>query len=150
MVTELVVQPLVGIGDARLGKSKGDLVAALGAPERIVRGKTLVYFGSALRVHLDRQEVACFVEVAGALSVRPVLDGVYILEISADNAMRTVSRYGAIDTTHREYPMTCIVRDVELSLWRQALPGDDSQMLPGARFESIGVGRKGYFEGAFR
>jgi hypothetical protein len=143
MVSEYVIEPLVGVGPVKFGSTKADVTATLGTPERIIRGKRLLYFGSALQVHVDEHDSVRFIEVGLSGAIRPTMDGVAMLEVRADEAMGALMRRGAIDRSHPECPRVCIAPRVEVSLWRSSLPHENPE--GGGRFESVGCGRAGYF-----
>jgi hypothetical protein len=146
-VREIEIEPLVRVGPIRLGCAKNEVLDALGSPDRVSRGTRLLYFGNGLQVHVDQAGTVEFVEVGKCSAVRPLLRKAPILELTADEAMVVAGRYGAIDRENPEFPRICLVPEVELSLWRSALPRED----PTATcFESIGCGRAGYFSKAQR
>lgn len=142
MVMELAIEPFVGVGAIKFGFHKNDVVMALGPPPRGIRAARLLYASSAQQIHLDENERVNFIEVGTSALIRPTLHGVALLEIAAEDAIDALSRLGTIDRNHPEFPMLCMVPAAGLSLWRTALPNDDSR---GKRFEAIGCGREGYF-----
>jgi len=139
---DLVIEPLVGVGGIKFGFHLSQVIALLGDPERVIRGKRLLYSRSALQVHLDDSEHVHFVEIGASDSLRPILDGIAVLDVSAQRAIDALAFHGAVNRAHPEFPRLCIVPEAELSLWRSTLPAEDPR---GERFESVGAGRAGYF-----
>ena len=132
-MTRYEVRPLEGIGPVRLGMTRSEVRAAWPEAPRISRrgGDAGVdgWHANSYQVFYDAAERVEFVRGKAAALVRH-LDAKHAYDRDRGGSGHSFT-----------FP------DVELALWRQAVPGPDEQDEGdnGVHFDTVGIGRPGYF-----
>lgn len=159
-MTSFDVTPLVGIGPVSLGMDRQRVRQVMGGPFSSF-GKTQAdapltdaFLESAFQVFYDGADRAEFIELSRGGPFAAIYKGVSVFETSAEELVTIVSQDADLDRNRPEQGYSFIFPRLELSLWRQSLPGteddadeevyeDDEE--PGAYFDTVAVGRPGYF-----
>lgn len=150
------VVPLVGVGPVRLGMSRSQVHDALEMPlpdtarEGPPDGGPDAFFESALQVSYDADGRTEFIEVYRDGPLAATYGGVDVFGTRADDLVARVARDGPFDPANPEHGFSFVFPSLELSLWRRCIPeehGDDCFEDTGGGFETIAVGRRGYFSG---
>ena len=147
MARELDVRPHEGVGPLRLGMTRKDCRAAFGdVYEEFRKGpqaeRTTDEFLGAVHVFYDDEDRAEYIEVSRVPAVRPIFDGISLLEIEPARAVATVARHAPFDGEDPELGYSYVFKPLDLSLWR---PVDDDSEPEGRTFMTVGVGRAGYY-----
>jgi hypothetical protein len=144
------VIPHRGVGPVRLSMSRAQCRAAMGEPPHVFR-KTLdsavttdAWHRNSFQVFYDPAERVEYVELAKGPEVEPVLDGVPVLRVPADEAVGHIVRVAAFDESDPELPYSYVFQALDLALWRPTLPEDEHDR-EGRTFSTVGVGVRGYF-----
>lgn len=140
---EYEIRPREGIGSIKLGDSRENLRRELGSPSYSDATKDF-FFNASLHAHYSALGTAELLVVASGPFVA-TFHGVNLLNVDADEALRIVAAVSPVDKGDPEYPMSCTFPSLDLNLWRSCLPHHDPSGGAGRRFESVGVGRQGYF-----
>ncbi len=150
------VYPLAGVGPVGLGMSRQQVREALGVPVTEFR-KTLsdacltdAFLDSTFQVFYDKDDRAEFIELSRGGPVAVLWEGVSVFEERADDLAVRVSQVADLDPDQPEQGYAFVFPKLELSLWRQCMPeagedADEEDEELGAYFDTIGVGRRGYF-----
>lgn len=146
------VEPLSGIGPARLGVPRDELRAAMNAVSetfRKVEGdrwETDAYFGGGFQVFYGGHEPRVeFIELSRSGGMVALFEGLDVFGTPAAELIARLDRRCPYDRNDPEIGYSYIFRDWELALWRPVVPegpGDDE----GRYFSTIGVGVRGYFD----
>lgn len=142
----LRIAPLLGVDSITFGMSRIEVRDCLG-PVVAVREKFDLFRGGYVHVHYDARATVALIVLANGGEVGAMYAGVDLFALTADEAIAFVSRDHSPNSAEPGYPMSVTFPAIELNLWRSALPEHDPATKPGLRFESVGVGRKGYFSG---
>lgn len=145
------VVPLEGVGPIKLGMTRSESRAALGEPfvtYRKANSSTMTdtYYKSSFQVFFDEDDRVEFIE----LSRFPVLafyKGHSIFELKVEDVVALISKDAQFDVNNPEHEYSYIFPELELSFWRPIIPeiGQDEDDLDGRYFETIGVGKRGYY-----
>ncbi len=146
---EFAIEPLVGVGPIRLGSSRAQVHAILGAPVKPPRDKREMYFDGFF-VDYDEAGDVQFIELARSDVYRATFLGIALHEVPAERAIALVSSLDSYDPNDPEPGYSYTFLRLQLSLWRGTVPDlDQSADDPdGRHFEAIGVARPGYFMAA--
>ena len=149
--------PHVGAGDIRFGMTKKEVISILGEPEnyskksvfeyegeQIESPEQLGYFENELQITIDGERGVDFIEFYG--KEREKTDVFFKnIDVFSNTATELISKISELtkekyDSEHTELPYTVIFRNIDLSLWRQMISGDE-----GKYFWAIAIGKKGYY-----
>jgi len=145
----LEVEPHVGAGPIKLGLSRREVRAVMGAPSRTyskVPGAPLTdtYFGTDLQVYYDAGDRVECIELNGPGSINPTLRGRTLLFAPAEEVIDWMRGIADFDADDPELGYSYVYPGLDLSLWRPVVPeGPDD--IEGLTFRSVGVGRLGYY-----
>jgi hypothetical protein len=144
------IEPLVGVGPIKFGQTRSDVRAVmsdLGQPQaRLRSAKTDCFFGSALQVSYDQDERVEFVESARSEAFQFLFHGEALHEMPAEDAVRFVSGFAAYYSGRAAKGYSYIFPALQLALWRGVLPSSDPEERRGRFFDSVAVGKDGYFD----
>jgi hypothetical protein len=144
------IEPLVGVGPIKFGQTRSEVravMSGLGQSQTRLRSpKTDCFFGSALQVSYDQEERVEFIESAPSDAFQFLFHGEALHEMPAEDAVRFVSEFADYDSGPAAKGYSYIFPALQLALWRGVLPSPDPEELRGRFFESVAVGRAGYFD----
>ena len=143
---EFEIEPLVGVGPIRLGSSRTQVRAILGAPIEPLRGEREMYFDGFF-VDYDETDRVEFIELARSEQYRATFLGIALHDAPAEQALALISTLDDHDPYDAEPGYSYIFVGLQLSLWRGSVPDPDQPVSDsdGRHFEAVGVGRLGYF-----
>jgi hypothetical protein len=145
------VEPLSGVGPARLGVHRDQLRAAMKAvpiphlKDEDDRWETDAFFESAFQVFYGGDEpLVEFIELHEDDDIRTFIEGIDVFATPAGELVMRLDQKCRYDRGTDEF--CYIFHDWELALWRPTVPEspDDED---GRHFATIGVGIRGYFDG---
>lgn len=142
----LEILPKQGVGPIRFGMTRAEVRKQLGPPDD-GKGEDREWYLDDLAVDFDGDGTVEFVEIAESENYRATFEGECLHELEADAAVAHVSAHAAYDENDPELGFTYVFPELQLSLWRPLIPepDQDPEDPSGRRFESVGVGRDGYF-----
>lgn len=135
------LQPLEGAGNIKLGASKSDVHAILGEPIS-VRGKKEFYFSNSVQISYSSEGSVEFIEFASDISV--TWNGLDVFSTPVDELVELVSKFSSPAAKDFEPGYTFTFPESEVGFWRPTQP-DEYDPEEGKYFESVGLGRKGYY-----
>jgi hypothetical protein len=145
------VEPLVGVGPARLGAHRDEVRAAMKeAPESFRKGDgdrwgTDGFFESAFTVFYGGEEPRVeFIELHRDENVRPFVEGIDVFATPAAELVLRLDQKCRYDRGGDG--CTYIFHDWELALWRPFAPSDPDDE-DGRYFSTVAIGVRGYFDG---
>ena len=147
------VVPLKGIGGIRLGMTREETRLIMSLPctpfQKSFTSATLTdaYLKSCFQIFFDDEDKVEYIELSRRGAFRALYKGVSVFETKADELVAVVLQNAAVDRADREYGNSYIFPNLELSLWRAVMPElqDDPADLEGVYFDTIGVGKPGYY-----
>ena len=102
---------------------------------------------NAFQVFYDGdQPTVEYIELWRGSPVRAFYRDLDVFATPADEVVASVSRDSAFDTANSEIPYSYLFRGLQLSLWRPVIPESDTDTR-GRFFTTIGMGRRGYYDG---
>ena len=143
------VEPLLGVGPARLGMHREELRAAMKTvPQSFRKGdrwETDAFFGGGFQVFYGGDEPRVdYIELSHKAGLEPFLYGIDIFATPASELIMRLDQKCRYDRNDPELGSSYTFLDWELSLWRHTIP-DDPADDEGRCFSTIGVGARGYF-----
>lgn len=144
------VRPLIGIGPVLLGMSRAESRRAMGQEQPKPSGKNSessqkdAYHESAFQVHFDAKDQVEYIELGPSPLFGALYKGVDVHRTKAIDIVARFSKDAPFDAEDPELGYSYIFRALELSVWRPVIPEDEGDPT-GQFFESVGVGRKGYY-----
>jgi hypothetical protein len=141
---ELDVRPHSGVGPLRLGMRREECRAAYhGRFDEFLKvpdaERTTDIFAGAVCVFYDADDLAEYIEVSRDRGVRPLLDGVAVLEARPAEVVAALAQHA--DYVEEEPDCSYTFPRLDLALWRPFVSDDHE----GRTFMTVGVGRPGYF-----
>ncbi len=121
-MSDLVVEPKVGIGSIRIGMSLDEVRSAVGEPTGRFRKTsdsprlTDVYDGLGIHVYYDDSDSVEFIESFPVDGIRHVLYGMPVFELTAEQIAANLSAKGLSGTA--EDGSWFVYSSLGLSLWR--------------------------------
>ena len=147
MKKQIVLDPLNGVGPARLGVSRDAVLAALGPPEASFcktpnsTYPTDAWFENSLQVFYEGDEpIVAFIELSNRCDVEAILFGLPVFATATSVLVREVGRHARLDESDPELGCSYIFPSLELAFWRPI--GDDGEA---PYFSTVGIGVVGYF-----
>lgn len=167
----IVIIPLEGVSlddkEIRLGCTAEELKAALGEP-RSAHENSLYYFGSELRVDLDANGRAEFIEFLGGTdgALQPTIYGVPAFKTGADDLYALLAEKNGGDIRDSENGYSYAFLNISVGVYRERTPESVEEMIEDAEDEgkpmdaediaferkkaelwaTIGIGRGGYYK----
>lgn len=158
---KLIVEPLKGINEVCFDMRREDVHRLMGLPDstseptffdldedEIAVPRTDYYLNNALQISYDQSEKVEYIEVATqASNVQVELFEINVSMTSAHTVIDILTDQFKMeyDTACIEIPYSYTFLEESLSFWRPVLPENDSDG-EGRYFDSVAVGRKGYFK----
>lgn len=146
------VEPLLGIGQARLGMSRDELRAAMKAvPITFQKGEgdrwgTDAFFENGFQVFYAGDEPRVeYIELSRHAGLSPFFDGIDVFATPAAELVMRLDQKCRYDRDDWELGYSYVFRNWELALWRPVVPEGPNDG-EGRYFSTIGVGVRGYFE----
>jgi hypothetical protein len=138
------IEPLVGADGVRLGMTMDEVARVLGDPaqSRVHSTTTVGYWASGMSVHFNPS--AELIEVARGMELAPTLFGAPIFETPAEELVQRLVDLGHPFDPDTEGGHCFVFRSLQLGLWRSVVP-EDSEDPEGRFFDSVGLGREGYY-----
>jgi hypothetical protein len=146
-----LVEPFVGVGPVRLGMSREEVLRAMVEPSRPYRrsysdsdheidafhdNSFQVFYGGAA-------PEAEYIELSRGSTSQPFYRDLDVFATRADEVVAYILQDAPYDEDDWELGYTYIFPELQLSLWRPIV--DEPE---GSFFPSIGIGRKGYYDGS--
>ncbi len=149
-ILEYEVVPHGGVGPVRLNMTRAECRAAMPGPPNVFRKgaddavSTDAWHDNSFQVFYDANERVEFIELSEAPAIESLFDGVAVLRVPADEAVRHIERFAAFDPSDPELPYSYVFSALDLALWRPTLPEDEHDP-DGRTFSTVAVGVRGYF-----
>jgi hypothetical protein len=153
------VVPLKGVGPVHLAMSRSQVHEALAVPlpEPHREGSQAdgpdAFFESAFQVSYDGDGRAEYIEIYRDGPFTTLYGGVDVFATGAEELVRLVAQDGPFDPDNPEHGFSYVFPSLELSLWRRCIPeehGEECLEDTGGGFETIGVGKRGYYSNPSR
>jgi hypothetical protein len=144
---ELEIRPHEGVGALRLGMTRAESRAVFGGVSGEFRkesdgDRTTDELLGAVHVYYDDEDRSEYIEISRSAEVRPVFDGIALLEIAPSEAVASVAAHAPFDADDPELGYSYVFKALDLSLWR---PVADDAEPEGRTFMTVGIGRVGYY-----
>ncbi len=147
------IVPLQGVSDVRLGMSRDETRSIMALPFTSFRKSfnvamlTDAYLESCFQIFFDDEDKAEYIELSRRGAFIALYNNVSVFETKADELVGIVSQNAEVDKSNREHGYSYVFPALELSLWRAVMPEpqDDPADLEGVYFDTIGVGKQGYY-----
>jgi len=139
-VNDVVITPLKGIhiGDKpiNLYSTSGEIKAVLGEPE-CVRNNSLYYFASELRIDIDNNDKAEFIEFLGGTdgALQPTIYGVPAFGTDADGLYKLLAEKNGGDINDSENGYSYAFLNISVGVYRESIPSDIEEMIAEAESE---------------
>jgi hypothetical protein len=147
----LIVEPLIGLSEIKLGDSRSAIHKLLGVPEQYVKYvnySTDSYLDNQLGVAYDKNEIVYHIEFRNYIwNTKVLLFGQNIFETKVEDLFEIISSKTKFDyqQNYAEIPYAYKYPDLGLYLWREGLPSETDDKLEAESyscFEYIGIGAK--------
>jgi len=144
------ISPLLGIGPVHLGMTRSQARAVMPGEPRPTRkyGGSVIdtWHASAFQVFYDDDEKVEFIELSRG-EFQAVLYGVDVFRSKAAALVQHLDKKHHYDRSQTEDGHSFVFPDPELALWRQAVPepGEPEEGDNGGRFDTLGIGIRGYY-----
>ena len=144
------LQPLVGVGDIKLGMSRAEVHRVLGPcgvsfkKSRQSAHPTDAWLDNGFQVFYSGAEPCVeYVELSRGSGFEVELWGRPIFSTDASLLVEFIARQAVLDRTNPELGYSYIFPSIELSLWRPTVDKPESLL-----FSTVGIGVHGYYSGA--
>jgi hypothetical protein len=152
VIVRYEVVPLRGVGPVIFGMTRLESREAMRQPfvsYRKTTGSTAMtdaYHQSSFQVYFDVDDRVEYIELS-RFPVQALYKGVSVLELKAEEVVSLLTKDGQSDDSNPEQGYSYIFPDLELSVWRPTLPEEDQDENDsgGMYFETIGIGKRGYY-----
>ena len=131
------IKPLESVGKVKFGMSKNETNILLGLPNSI-NENVHYYFNNCLQIHFEHDLVS-FIEIANSSELKVNLMDLNIFEMTVENLIPEINNFYELDHTDPEKGYSYIFPKIEVSFWRSVIQEN------GSYFESIGIGKQGYY-----
>ena len=130
MKTEFPVVPPHSIGDLRLGMSRDEVHALLGAPEHVERAyerwglqfpEKDSYFESCLQIRYDKEMRVEDIQASASDRFVVTFASVPVHSSTVEEISEVIDDRSPLDEGGREFPWTYSFPEIGVSLWRQHL-----------------------------
>ena len=149
----LIVEPLVGINEIKLGQKKIKNSDFLGkADSYIHRGKNWyseLYWNGQLTIQYNNNDIITDISLRdlGSLNAKVILFGLDFFETPANKIIEAIIQTSKtnFDATDKEIPYSYKFPKIAMTLWREYLPSDideEDEKERYERFEYVGIGTK--------
>ena len=137
---EFKVIPNKSIGPAQLGMSREQIRKVMGEPSAVQDAYEKwgihfpnkdFFYKNAFQVSYDKEMKAEFIEVSAESDYVVTFDGLPIHESSPEIVISTISKYGEVDKTEKEYPINLWFPSLNINLYREHSADD--------KFDTVGV-----------
>lgn len=138
------IVPRVGVGPITIGMAKAEVHTIFGSPE-FEWANRAGYLGGFFINFSDIGQVE-FIELAKSDKFVATFLGQDLHRLEAQGAVDFVSAHAAYDEKDPELGYGYVFPELQMSLWRSAMPDDDSE-IDGRYFDTVGIGCDGYYSG---
>jgi hypothetical protein len=119
-------------------------IAQAGFGERDTIGTADTFLDASFQITFDGNNCVEFIELANSASFSVTYNAWDIFGTPADELVIQISATTAYDEDDPELGYSYVFPELDLSLWRPTIPGDEGEP-DGQYFASVGIGRPGYF-----
>jgi hypothetical protein len=157
-MTEFTVIPLEKVGPVFLGMNRQQVRDVLNVPVASFKKTstsattTDAFLEHTFQVFYDAKDCVEYIELSHGGPFLAFYKGVSVFETKADDLVSLISQDALVDLNDPELGYSFIFPALELSLWRASLPEtdedeeyEDEENL-GLFFETIGIGKRGYYD----
>ena len=156
----LIIEPLIGIGNIKLGESKVKIHSLIGLPDSSSNSDeseeyfNYEYYYNDLLISYDPADRINYLEVAGynSKTTTTELFGIKVFQTYADEIIKNIEESGfSYFKEDREIPYSFVFIDLQLSFWRSTIPEDATIKKEldedgnGLYFRTVGIGANGYY-----
>lgn len=130
------------------GMTRDEVQILLGAPELVRKDDEAperCSFLGGFMVDFREGRVE-FIELAKSSQFSATFHGVSLHDLPANDAVRFVCQYAAFDPADPELGHTFVFPEIQLALWRPAVPDPDQSGDRGSSFHAVSIGVAGYFD----
>ena len=140
------IQPLHGIEPVAFNMDRESVHRGLKANCKVVEAAELreYYYGGEFSVFYDSGMKVQYIELSASTENTVYYNGVDVFNTPADDLVQLITRDYAFDPNDFELGYTYMFPEIELSLWRPTIPESDDDE-EGRYFQTIGIGRRGYY-----
>lgn len=146
----LEVSPLVGVGSVKLGMSRDEVHAVMGAPPvsfkkvPTSRHPTEAWHQSGFQVFYGGIEPRVeFIELSANCGFEVRCLGQPVFQTPASKLVKQLATISPFDQSDRELGYSYVFPALELAVWRPVMEEPE-----GKYFSTVGIGCAGYFSGA--
>lgn len=146
------VVPLQGVGAIRLGMTREETRSIMASPfqsrqRRFDPAAIDAYLEACFQIFFDDKDKVDYIELSRRGTFTALYKDASVFQTKVDNMVALVLQDAEVDKSDREYGYSYIFPALELSLWRAVMPEpqDDPADLEGVYFDTIGIGKFGYY-----
>lgn len=149
-MAEYVVQSHVGVGQILFGMTRDEVRSLMGGLpvtfHRSVAEDPAIdaFFQTSFQISYDNDDRVEFIELARDPTLTVLYKGHDVFMLTAEELVQLVSQDAPYDPNDPELGFSYTFLDLDIALWRATVPEDEDDP-DGRFFDSISVGRQGYF-----